>query len=310
MPSNLVRLGDADYKPSDAGDSLETLFVLHRLAGQGFAVVAADYLGKGPLRGDRGEAYGVKDATVATCCDVLDAGQAGLEQLGLKSSALFLNGWSQGGVNTQWVQQALRQRGVSITASSAQSPFNNLIEVLRYWTGRLPVPDQATYPALPGWASLCLIILLGSFREYYRIPDLFQTAIRPRYIEFAEKFWRTYRIEAADLSQAPASMADLVVDGFMERFTALSNSRFLAQAAVNSPYAHVYDSRFRFYYGLADEALHPSLMNVALAIAGPKAEGVAVPRASHRGTFLASLYGEGPALGGLSNVPEWFRSLV
>lgn len=146
VPSNLVRLGNAGYKPSDAGDSLETLFILHRMAGQGFAVVAADYLGKGDLRGERGEAYGVKEATVATCCDILEAGLAGLDQLGLQSSALFLNGWSQGGANTQWVHQALRRRGVSITASAAQSPFNNLVEVLRYWTGRLSVPDQATYP--------------------------------------------------------------------------------------------------------------------------------------------------------------------
>lgn len=310
VPSNLVRLGDPAYRPSDEGDSLETIFNLHRLAGQGFAVIAADYLGKGALRRGRGEAYAVRDATVATCCDLLDAGQRGLKQLGLASSALFLNGWSQGGLNTQWVHQALRRRGVAIKASAAQSPFNSLAEALRYWTGQMPVADAAAYPAVPGWASLCLIIVLGSFREYYRLPTLFSTAIKPRYQAFAEKYWQTYRIDAADLAQAPQSVADLLVDGFSDRPTALPNSQFLAHLGNTASTFQTYDTPFRFYYGLRDEALHPSMMSLALASAGPKADSVAVPGASHRGTVLASLYGEGQAVGGLGNVPTWFRSFL
>lgn len=310
VPSNLVRLGDPAYSLSDERDSLETMFNLQRLAGQGFAVVAADYLGKGPLRGARAEAYGVRDATVATCSDILDAGLSGLGQLGLQSSALFLNGWSQGGANTQWMHQALRRRGISITASAAQSPFNNLLDSLRYWTDQLPVPDTSGYPRVPAWASLCLIILLGSYREYYKLPDLFKTAIKPRYLEFAEKYWRTYRIEAEDLPQAPSSTADLLVDGFLSRFTALPNSQFLAHVVGNAPLAYTYDRPFRFYFGMADEALHPSMMGVVLATAGPMGEGVPVPRASHRGTFLASLYGDGASVAGLGNVPDWFRSFL
>lgn len=310
VPSNLVKLSDPAYRLSDEGDSLETLFNLHRLAGQGFAVIAADYLGKGYLRQNRGEAYAVRDATVATCCDMLDAGLQGLKQIGLKSSALFLNGWSQGGLNTQWVHHELRRRGVAITASAAQSPFNNLAQALRYWTGNAPVPDKASYPPVPGWASLCLIVVLGSYREYYRLPDLFRTAIKPQYVEFAEKYWQTYRVDPADLSQAPASTADLLIDGFLDRFTAPSNSKFLAHVGENASSSYIYDAPFRFYYGLADEALHPSMMSLALATAGPKSSSVAVPHASHRGTFLASLYGEGPAVGGLTNVPTWFRSFI
>ena len=310
VPSNLVRLGDAAYRVSDEGDSLETLFNLHRLAGQGFAVIAADYLGKGPLRQSRGEAYAVRDATVQTCSDVLDAGLRGLKQQGLLPSALFLNGWSQGGLNTQWVHQALRRRGVSITASAVQSPFNNLVEALRYWTGQLPTSDKSTYPLVPGWASLCLIVVLGSYREYYRLPDLFRTAIKPRYLDFAEKYWRTYKLDPADLSQAPTSAGDLLVDGLLDRFTAQPNSQFLAHLGSNISSFHTYDSPFRFYYGQADEALHPYMMGAALAAAGSRAEAVSVPRASHRGTFLASLYGEGQVVGGLGNVPTWFRSFL
>ena len=310
VPSNLMRLGDPLYKPSDAGDSLETILNLHRLTGQGFALIGADYLGKGALRGTRGEAYGVRDATVATCTSILDVGLEQIKRLGLTPSGLFLNGWSQGGLNTQWLHQALRRKGIAIQASAAQSPFNNLVDALRFWTGALPVVDSSAYPKVPGWASLCLIIVLGSYREYYRLPDLFRTAIKPRYLDFAENYWRTYRLEQTDLVKAPNSIADLLVDGFTERLTADTNAKFLVKAGENASTFYTYDAPFRFYYGLADEALHPSMMSVALVAAGSKADSVAVPAASHRETFLASLYGHGPSVNGLSSVPDWFRSFL
>ncbi|MCA7945100.1 hypothetical protein LGM32_14585 [Burkholderia vietnamiensis] len=71
VPSNLVLLADPDRQLTDAADSLETLFNVHRFAAQGYAVIAADYVGKGPFRDGRGEAYAVKDVTVRTCVDVL-----------------------------------------------------------------------------------------------------------------------------------------------------------------------------------------------------------------------------------------------
>lgn len=37
--------------------------------------------------------------------------------------------------------------------------------------------------------------------------------------------------------------------------------------------------------------------------------GVAVPAASHRGTFLAGLYGDASTLGGAENILAWFDGL-
>ena len=54
VPSNLTLLADPAYELTDAADSLETLFNVQRFAGQGYAVVAADYVGKGPFRNGRG----------------------------------------------------------------------------------------------------------------------------------------------------------------------------------------------------------------------------------------------------------------
>jgi hypothetical protein len=307
VPSNLVRLGEPGYMPSDNVDSLETLFNLHRLAGQGFAVIAADYLGKGPYRNGRGEAYAVRQATVQTCLDILDAGLGTMRTLGVSRLALFLNGWSQGGLNTQWLAQELQRRRVPVKAVAAQSPFNDLANSMRYWCGALAFAGD--YPPLPAWISACLIITLGSYREYYRLDDLFSVAIRPQHLAYAESYWKDYALTEEVMRAMPAPPA-LLVDGFLDRFTANSNSRFLSQLAANGATFWAYESPTRLYYGLADEALHPKLVTMALAANGPRVTGVPVPGASHRATFLASLYGTGAVVGGASTVPQWFRAAL
>ncbi|WP_316233609.1 lysophospholipase [Bradyrhizobium sp. SZCCHNPS2010] len=310
VPSNLIKLADPNYELRDNVDSIETLFNIQRLVGNGFALIAADYLGKGPYRDGRGEAYAVKDATVQCCLDVLNAGLLALDQLGFRKRALFLNGWSQGALNTQWLRQELQRRRVKVAASAAQSPFNNLPESMRYWVtaGADPSADSA-YPKPPIWITPCVIILLGSYRLQYRLTDLFKTAIKPQHIALAEKYWSDYSMDDA-FSRAVPQPPDLLVDGFFDRFTHETNSRFLRHLAANSTTYWDYDAPMRFYYGAADEALPPRLVKMSLAANGHFMQGVSVAGASHRGTFLASLYGEGDVVGGNSTVLDWFKSAL
>ena len=95
-----------------------------------------------------------------------------------------------------------------------------------------------------------------------------------------------------------------------ERFTHDTNSKLLRRLAANSTTFWDYDSPIRFYYGLADEALYPGLVKIALASGGHDIAGVPVEGASHRGTFLGSLYGDGTVLNGKSTVFDWFNSLL
>jgi hypothetical protein len=311
VPSNLTRLEAESYELRDNVDSIETLFNVQRFAGNGYAVIAADYLGKGPYRGGREEAYAVKGATVRCCLDVLQAGVAELKKSGLRPSALFLNGWSQGAVNTQWLKQEMQRRGIKVAATAVQSPFNNLPDNCHYWVSPksyIPAADTA-YPLPPAWITPCLVVLLGSYRRYYRLNDLFKTAIKPQYLGFAEKYWSDYRLDG-DIAKAIPPASDFLTDGFFDRFTHDTNSRLLRHLSANSSTFWNYDSPIRFYHGLADEALHPSLVKMALASGGHEANGVAVNGASHRGTFPASLYGDSAALNGNPTVSDWFNSLL
>ncbi len=312
VPSNLTLLADPSYELTDAADSLETLFNVQRFAGQGYAVIAADYVGKGPFRGGRGEAYGVKGVTVQTCLDMLLAGMNALQSLGSRPSKLFLHGWSQGALNTQWLHQALRGQSRPLTATAIASPFNDLNEAWRFWAGvqSFPLPKGVTsYPPLPNWISLCMIVALGSYELQYGLPGLMKTAIRPEHHALAEKFWADYKLDSDQAARFPSG-ADLLAPRFFERFTANQNSAFLRQFAANRATYWAYDSPIRFDYGLADEAIHPAMVFPALAAGGRLATGVAIAGASHRATFLAGLYGDASTLGGTDSVLSWFNGLA
>lgn len=309
VPSNLTKLEAESYELRDSVDSLETLFNIQRLAGNGYAVIAADYLGKGPYRNGRDEAYAVKDISVQVCLDILQAGMRELEQSGRRPSNLFLNGWSQGALNTQWLKQELQGRGIAVAATAAQSPFNDLPDMFHYWSSpqSFAPSTAASYPPPPAWIVPCLIVLLGSYRRYYGLADLFETAIKPPYRAFAEKYWSDYSLDPQTAKTIP-SAADFLIDGLFERFTHDTNSKLLRRLASNSTTFRDYDSPIRFYYGLADEALNPRLVSMALASGGRDMAGVPVKGASHRATFLASLYGDGANLNGQSTVLDWFNS--
>jgi pimeloyl-ACP methyl ester carboxylesterase len=309
VPSNLMRLADPNYTLQDNVDSLETLFNLHRLAAQGYVVIAADYLGKGPYRENQAEAYAVREATVQCCHDVLDAGMSMLKPLGIRSSSLLLNGWSQGAINTQWLGLELHRRGIRVDALAAESPFNNLPDSLRYWSGNLKFASSEAkpYPAVPAWMTPCLVILLGSYRAYYKLPDLFDTAIRPQHRAFAETYWHNYVLDTQMQHDMPTA-SEFFVEGFFERFIAQSNTNFLSHLARNSTIYTQFEFPVTFYYGSTDEALPPQLVQMELAAGGRLIQGVQVQGASHRVTFLSSLYG-GDAMGNAKTVLEWFNGV-
>ncbi|MEY9179378.1 hypothetical protein ABIG06_001085 [Bradyrhizobium sp. USDA 326] len=312
VPSNLLRLADQTYELRDNVDSIETLFNIQRFAGNGYAVVAADYVGKGPYRNGRSEAYAVKGATVQCCLDILKAGLLELRKLGLRQSSLFLNGWSQGALNTQWLKQELQRRGIKVRAAATESPFNNLAESFHYWANpRAYLPaSESSYPMPPAWITPCMIVLLGSYRRYYGLNDLFKTAVKPQYQAFAEKYWSDYNLEGEIAKSIPPA-GDFLVDGFFERFTNDTNSKLMRQLGDNGTTFWDYDSPIKFYYGLADEALPPRLVQPAVVAGGHFAGGVPVTGASHRGTFLASLYGgESTVLNGSPTTFDWFNMLV
>ncbi len=116
-----------------------------------------------------------------------------------------------------------------------------------------PLPKGTTsYPPLPVWIALCMIIALGSYELQYNLPGLLKTAVRPEYQDLAQTYWTRYELDDAQMKRLPTG-AELLVPGFFERFTADQNSAFLRHLAANRASYWKYDSPIRFHYGLADE---------------------------------------------------------
>lgn len=309
VPSTLTLAAKPDYVLRENVDSRETLFNVQRFAANGYAVIAADYVGKGPLRGNRPEAYAIKETSVRTCKDILNAGLAVMKQLDLEPSELFLSGWSQGGLNTQWLRQELQSVGTPVVAAAAASPFNDLTDAFAYWTGGIsfPSPTSEPYPQRPAWLVLATAILIGSYETSYGLDGLMASTVRPEYQAPLQKFWSDYALDF-DLAKLPMP-EQLLIDGYFERYTSPVNSRFLRHLAANRATFWDYGSPMRLFYGLADEAIHPAMAQKPLPAGGHFIDGVAIARASHRGTFLASLYGSPADLQGKPNLLEWFNSM-
>lgn len=276
VPSNTI---DA----SGEVKSGETLFNIARFAGNGYALIAADYLGKGISPVD--EAYMIKGATTQTNLDLLRASQEVLNALGYEPEQLFLNGWSQGAINTQWYTYALEALNIPVSAMTAASPFNDLLTTFQRWS---------VDPSAPSWVSLALDILLNAHQTYYDIDGLLSDAVNPDYLPLMEAFWKTYQFptdpEGKPLPLPPAD-AVLVPDvGNIDQPPTPAIGEFLSYLKKNQTSTTPYETPVRFYYGTADEVLPVSLVTGALSSSG--ATGIEINQADHRGTFLYSMFNE------------------
>ena len=140
----------------------------------------------------------------------------------------------------------MQRRGIKVAATAAQSPFNNLPDTFHYWSSpKSYIPStESSYPLPPAWIVPCVIVLLGSYRRYYGLNDLFKTAIKPQYLAFAEKYWSDYILDEEIAKKMPPA-AGFLTDGFFERFTNDTNSKLLRRLAANSSTFWDYDLPIR-----------------------------------------------------------------
>jgi pimeloyl-ACP methyl ester carboxylesterase len=291
VPSNTI---------NDLGEvkSAETLFNIARFAGNGYALIAADYLGKGISQVD--EAYMIKGATTQTNLDMLRASQEVMNALGYETKQLFLNGWSQGALNTQWYTYALEALNIPVSAMTAASPFNDLFTTFQRWS------VDATAPS---WVSLAFDILLNSHQTYYDLEGLLSDAVNPDYLPLMEAFWKTYQFpvdpEGKPLPLPPADAVLVSNVGNIDQPPTPTIGEFLSFLKKNQTSTTPYLTPARFYYGTADEVLPIDLVTGALVTSG--ATGVEINNANHRGTFLYSMFndseGSAPSNG---SILDWF----
>ena len=267
--------------PSRPEESDETRIVTARLAGNGYVVIAADYIGKGDSA--EPDSYMVREATIQACMDMLFASRAVLADLGVEEDGLYLSGWSQGSWSTQQFRHQLESLGMPVKAAATAATPADLYLLLTRWINN-PTALDAT------WLAGSVILFTHSYAHYYDMPGLPQTVIKPEYEAACRDFYENKAGWEQLQPQIPAKIADLLQKSAVARSSAGMDA-FFRRLRENQAFMWRSSTPCRYYYGKVDEVMPPYVATLAVgyteAVGGAQAEAVyAGDLADHRGAFL------------------------
>ncbi len=270
-----------DQVPSRPDQSYETRLVLAQFAGQGYAVIAADYFGRGDST--EPDSYLVRDSTRQACLDMLLAGRAVLTAEHVEPGALFLSGWSQGAWCTMSFLNKLEALEIPVTAAATAAAFNDVYATTQRW---LNAPEPTDDVFLPG----ILAIQLHAYQAYYRLPGLVESAIQPAYLAASRQLatgdtgWTEFR------AATPPTLREFIRPEFLAAGDA-ATARYWQILQADPGHRWRLRTPLRTYYGAADRACPPAIAQLP-ATYQPILGGAAVTAvpagadADHRGAFL------------------------
>lgn len=281
--------------PSQLNNSMETKLMVANFAGQGYVLIAPDYIGQGT--NNEPNAWMVKDISAQESYDMLLTSKEVLKHLGLETENLFLSGWSQGTMNTLALMQKLEQNNIPVKGVAVSASPNDIYATMSRWIFE-PSPLDASY--LVGTVAMVVF----AYENYYGFAGLAQSAIKPEYYQTAKEFY-DYKISWEEAGKVfPATSKDLLTPEF-ESALASGISLFAKQLKANALYNWQYKTPVHIYYGERDEVMTPYLQE--LSVQYQKTIGGVVPvtinagsEADHRATFLF----------GMRNQKIWFDDLV
>lgn len=266
--------------PSYPAQSPETELTIAQFASQGYAVVAADYLGMG--LSDEKQAYLVKKSHQQATIDLLNAANFVMNDLGKSKTHLFLAGWSQGGYVTMAMLERLEQFGFSVRAAATACAPTDL------WMA-MSSPLLYPRPLDAAWSVAIYILSAFAYEHYYNAPGLARSFLNPKYYDAS---WRAYNQEPFTLSEMPNNLPDLINKAYFDA-QFLTASTFGQLLIENQAYRWPIKTATRNYYGEADEAVRPLLgrlpMDYQHALGGDKVEAINVGPYTHRGTYAAAV---------------------
>lgn len=276
--------------------SYETRYMVALFAGNGHALMAADYFGMG--RDAQGpEAYFVKESTQQANFDLYLDVQQFLQAKGTAISRLFLGGWSLGGLNTTGFLQRLESEGVKVhaafTASAPNDPFAALNGLMYF--------PRAGIDAI--WLNSILSLTVFSYENFYNQPGLAQSVIHPRYLADLESIYkRSYGAPINLLSMFEKFGSQPLISYFKDEYkdpAFFANSTYGQLLRRNETYQQLFKAPLKMYFGSRDEVIKEPMGTLAsthqkILIGNPDNESKStvqtrrVAGADHRATFVTA----------------------
>lgn len=265
--------------PSFPDQSPETQLMIAQFAGQGYVVIGADYFGMGVSQEPEG--YMVKGSHQQATLDMILAARSVLAEKKIETPDLFIAGWSQGGFVTMALLEKLEKSGIAVNAAAtASAPMDAFVA----FNGFLNFPR----PIDADWITTIFILATFSFENYYGVPGLARSVIRPEVYDIAHK---AYMKEPVNIADIPTDLRKLVSDDYRD-LNFYASSAFGRMSQDAQVYRWVVQTPTRNYYGETDEAIRMELGRLAMtyqqAIGNDKVEAVSTGKTSHRGTYATA----------------------
>lgn len=167
--------------------SFETFLDLCRLTDAGYALIAADYVGEGINTAQEG--YSVREVSNAAMLGMIEASRSILADLTIRPGQLFVNGWSQGALNTQFITQQLETLAIPVAASAVAAPMNNWLGSFK-WAYSLDLQSKDSDSGKPSvipddpapWLPLAMGLAISSYEHWYELDGLFDSMLRDKII--------------------------------------------------------------------------------------------------------------------------------
>lgn len=240
--------------PSRPEKSYETQLAIAAFAGQGYAVIGADYFGLGASR--LPNCFIVAQSTTQSMLDHYLASQAVLESLGQTTPQFFIWGWSQGGWSTMQFLRRLESLDIPVTAAATVSAPVDLSAAFRR-------PITNPRPQDAAWIKGCISNMLWSQEEYARLPGLAASAIRSEHLAASRRFFDGELSWVAYDSGTPGGLPGLLRPEFMAS-AATGEGRFWDLLEQAEAYRWKIRTPLRAFAGDADEAIPAAVSRLAV----------------------------------------------
>ncbi len=271
--------------PSFADQSPETQLMIAQFAGQGYALIGADYFGMGVSTEPEG--YLVKGSHQQACFDLLIAAKGVLANLGRKTDKLYLSGWSQGGFVTMAFLEKLEQAGVPVDgAATASAPLDLGVAM----SGFLDFPRP--YDAV--WLNSIFILSAFSYENYYGVPGLARALFNDAYYDVSKQAYDRPPGKPVNPADIPTDLRKLLKPEYFNP-QYFADSAFGKLISQTQSYRWVVKSPVRNYYGETDEAITVGVGRLAQTYAEAMGSGnktvqaVSTGPTTHRGTFATAV---------------------
>jgi len=281
--------------PSNIEQSMETKLALLQFASQGYIVVAADYIGSGPLSTES-NTYFLKASSEQAMFDMHTASLAFLQQMNITPGKLFLLGWSQGGYNTLLHFRLLEKNNIPVAGvATASGPADPARMVIR----GLFAPRE--FDAI--WESPALTNVMFAYEKYYQLDNCTKLFIKPTRYQIAKDFY-DFKIPVGPYLEAGGTVLDSIFTSEMFTTARTTSHRFWELFSQAASYRWLSQAPLRQYYSNRDEIMTGEIARLAVdyqtSIGKTNATSHdAGPMADHRAVYLYTLI----------DVKPWFDSL-